>query len=67
MKQITGSKSLNHKEGEDRFRPWNLFLSLFFSLKIFSFFSFFLMWTIFKVFVEFLTILLLFYILVFWL
>ena len=34
----------------------------FFSLKIF----FFLMWTIFKVFIEFVTILLLFYVLVFW-
>ena len=35
--------------------------SLFFFFKIFS-----LMWTIFKVFIEFVTILLLFYVLVFW-
>ena len=36
-------------------------------LCIFLKFFFFLMWTIFKVFIEFVTILLLFYVLVFWL
>ena len=38
-----------------------VFLVLFFFFK-----NFFLMWTIFKVFIEFVTILLLFYVLVFW-
>ena len=39
-------------------RSWNTLLKTFF---------FFLMWTIFKVFIEFITILLLFYVVVFWL
>ena len=39
-------------------RSWNTLLKIFF---------FFLMWTIFKVFIEFVTILLLFYVVVFWL
>ena len=36
-------------------------------MKLDFFFKVFLMWTIFKVFIEFVTILLLFYVLVFWL
>ena len=49
------------------FPLWNASSNL---LPIFNFFkffqSYFLMWTIFKVFIEFITILLLFYVLVFW-
>ena len=55
----------------DRCRPTSLFYFcinntlLYFDISFLSFF-FFLTWTIFKVFVEFVTILLLFYVLVFW-
>ena len=46
----------------------NLFLDCYIALYSFYFLSciFFVMWTIFKVFIEFVTILLLFYVLVFW-
>ena len=43
-------------------KDWSNFQVFFF----FKLFFFFLMWTIFKVFIEFVTILLLFYVLVFW-
>ena len=60
---IEESNLLLHSVSIKDFPPWGHSTA---STDFFFFLRFFLMWTIFKVFIEFVTILLLFYVLVFW-